>query len=75
MPTPRPKTSAEKVRDYRARMRAKGMRLKQIWVPDPRSLAFAAEAARQSQLIAESPQEAEDQAFVDAISEFGSSSK
>jgi Protein of unknown function (DUF3018) len=67
-PARRAKSSAEKVRAYRARMRAKGMRQIQIWVPDTRSPAFAAEAERQSRLIANSPGEAEDQAFVDAIS-------
>lgn len=63
-------SSRDKVRTYRARMRAKGMKLVQIWVPDVNSPAFKAEARRQSRLIAQSPHEAEDQAFVDAISEF-----
>jgi hypothetical protein len=43
----------------------------QIWVPDVRAPGFAAEAHRQSALAAASPHEAEDQAFVDAISWFG----
>jgi hypothetical protein len=38
-------------------------------VPDTRSRAFAAEAHRQSAAVAASPQAAEDQAFVDAVSE------
>lgn len=42
----------------------------QIWVPDVRAPGFAAEAHRQSALAAASPYEAEDQAFVDAISWF-----
>jgi hypothetical protein len=63
-------TSRDKVRTYRARMRAKGMKLVQFWVPDVNSPAFKAEARRQSRLAAQSPHEAEDQAFVDAISEF-----
>jgi hypothetical protein len=67
-PNPRAKSSAAKVRAHRARMRAKGMRLVQIWVPDTRSPAFAAEAARQSRRVARSAGEKEDQAFVDAIS-------
>jgi Protein of unknown function (DUF3018) len=37
-------------------------------VPDVRSPAFAAEAHRQSLAVATSPQEAEDQAFIDAVS-------
>jgi hypothetical protein len=43
----------------------------QIWVPDVRAPGFAAEAHRQSVLAAGSPHDADDQAFVDAISSFG----
>lgn len=62
--------SKDKVRAHRARLRKQGLRPVQIWVPDVRSKAFAREAARQSRLVAESRYEAEDQAFVDAISEW-----
>ena len=41
----------------------------QIWLPDTSSPEFAAEARRQSLLVARSPQEEEDQAFVDSISD------
>jgi hypothetical protein len=51
-------------------MRAKGMKLVQFWVPDTRSRAFKAEARRDSLLIANSPWDADEQAFVDSISEF-----
>ena len=73
-PASRPKSSSakssrDKVSAYRARLRAQGLRPIQIWVPDTRSKRFAAEAHRQSQLVASSPHEAADQAFVDAISE------
>lgn len=40
----------------------------QIWVPDVRAPQFVAEAHRESAAIAASEQEADDQAFVDAIS-------
>lgn len=40
----------------------------QVWVPDVRSPDFVAAAHRQSAAIAASEQEADDQAFVDAIS-------
>jgi hypothetical protein len=40
----------------------------QIWVPDVRAPEFIAEAHRQSMAIATSESEADDQAFVDAIS-------
>ena len=45
-----------------------GLRPIQIWVPDTRTPGFAKEARRQSLALANSPREAEDQAFIDAIS-------
>jgi hypothetical protein len=65
----RPKSTREKVRAHRARLRAQGLRPIQIWVPDVRSPAFAAEASRQARLVAASSHAREDQLFVDAISE------
>jgi hypothetical protein len=58
----------EKVRAHRQRLRARGLRPIQIWVPDVRSPAFKAEAHRQSLAVASSPNADEDQRFVDAIS-------
>jgi len=66
----RSKSSRDKVRAYRQRMRKRGMKLIQIWVPDPKSPYFASEARRQARLIARSPRENEDQAFIDSISEW-----
>lgn len=57
-----------RVATHRARLRRQGLRPVQIWVPDVRAPGFAAEAHRQSALAATSPHEADDQAFVDAIS-------
>ena len=53
-----------------ARLRAQGMRPIQIWVPDVHSPEFAAEARRQSLLVAQSPEEAEIQAFIDSVYEW-----
>jgi hypothetical protein len=61
-------TSRDKVRAHRARMRKRGFRLVQMWLPDTRTKAFAERAHRASLAIANSPTEAEDQAFVDSIS-------
>ena len=47
----------EHVRRYRERMRAKGFRAVQLWVPDTRSPEFAAECRRQSLLVANDPAE------------------
>jgi hypothetical protein len=66
----RTKSSREKVRAYRKRMRAKGLRLVQMWLPDTRTPEFAAEAHRQSLLASTSPFAAEDQAWVDSISDW-----
>jgi hypothetical protein len=61
-------TARDRVREHRRRLRARGLRPVQIWVPDVRASEFVAEAHRQSAAIAQSEQEADDQAFVDAIS-------
>jgi len=58
-----------KVRAWRERMRARGLRPVQVWVPDTRSPNFPAEAHRQSRRVAESAQAGADQAFIDAITE------
>ncbi len=64
------RSSREKVRRYRERMRAKGLRPIQIWVPDTRPKSFAEEARRQSAAVARSDLAQQDQAFVDAVSEW-----
>lgn len=71
MPTTRRlKTSRETVQARRSRLKQEELHSVQIGVPDVRSPEFAAEAHRQSLAVARSPHEAEDQAFVDAISEW-----
>lgn len=65
------KSTRDKVRAYRDRMRRQGLRPIQIWVPDVRSPEFAKEAHRQSLAVARSPQEKDDQAFIDSISDWG----
>ena len=61
--------SRDKVRAYRERMRARGLRPIQIWVPDTRTAAFRSEAHRQSLAVARSALAREDQAYIDAISD------
>jgi hypothetical protein len=70
MPTTRPLKSRDKVRAHRDRLRRRGLRPIQIWVPDVRSRTFAREAHRQSLLVASDALEREDQDFVDAVSEW-----
>jgi hypothetical protein len=65
---PKRLSSRDKVRAHRKRLRARGLRPIQIWVPDIRTAAFRAEAHRQSQIVARSPHAQRDQDFIDAIS-------
>lgn len=67
----RPKPSRVKVGEHRARLRAQGLRPIQIWVPDVRAPSFQAEARRQSLAVATSAHAGADQAFIDAVSEWG----
>ncbi|MGH2896508.1 MAG: antitoxin MazE family protein [Solirubrobacteraceae bacterium] len=61
-------STRDRVRQHRDRLRRQGLRPVQIWVPDVRAPEFIAEAHRQSAAIAASEAEADDQAFVDAVS-------
>jgi Protein of unknown function (DUF3018) len=61
--------TAIRVRAHRERLRAQGLRPIQIWVPDVRSPQFAEQAHHQSLAIASSRQEADDQAFIDALAD------
>lgn len=71
-PSSKVKSSRDKVRSHRARLRKDGLRPIQIWVPDVRSRSFALEAHRQSLAVANSPHAKADQAFIDAISAWDS---
>lgn len=55
----------ERMRSYRVRQRAAGLRLIQLWVPDTRSPDFAAECRRQSRLLRGDPAEAEALEFIE----------
>jgi len=46
-----------RMRRYRARLQAQGLRPVQIWVPDARRPGFAEECRRQSRLVAGDPLE------------------
>ena len=61
-------SSREKVRAHRKRLRARGLRPIQLWLPDTRTARFKAEAHRQSQVVARSPYAIWDQDLIDAIS-------
>ena len=61
-------TSTQRASEYRQRMRERGFRPVQIWVPDVRSAAFAAAARRESRKLATADRRSDDMAFVEAIS-------
>jgi surfactin synthase thioesterase subunit len=65
------KSSRDKVKAHRQRLRQQGLRPIQIWVPDMRSPAFVTEAHRQSLAVAKGPHAKEDQDFIDAVSDWG----
>jgi hypothetical protein len=50
--TKRKPTVAQRVAKHRAALKAKGMRLVQIWVPDPDNPNFIKEARREMRLLA-----------------------
>jgi len=60
-----------KVSEYRARLRAQGLRPIQFWVPDTRNQVFREEAHRQSMAVANSSQAGADQDFIDSVSDWG----
>ena len=61
------KPSRDKVRAHRQRLRERGLRPIQLWVPDTRAPSFGEEAHRQCVAVAESSWAAEDQDSVEAI--------
>jgi hypothetical protein len=65
---PKRLSSRDKVRAHRKRLRARGLRPIQVWVPDTRTAAFTVEAHRQSLVVAQSPHARQDQDFIDMIS-------
>lgn len=67
----RSKSSRDKVRAHRKRLRQQGLRPIEIWVADMRSPAFVAEAHKQSLAVARSPHAGRDQEFIDSISDWG----
>lgn len=58
----------ERVSDHRRRMRERGYRPVQMWVPDVRTAQFVAEARRQAALVAEQDAGCDDQDFIEAVS-------
>jgi Protein of unknown function (DUF3018) len=62
---------SDKMRAYRARLRAAGLRPLQIWVPDTRAPRLAKEARRQSLLASSRTSEQKVAAFIDDVADLG----
>ncbi|HVR91036.1 MAG TPA: antitoxin MazE family protein [Novosphingobium sp.] len=65
-----PIPNAERVAKRRAALRAQGLRPRQFWLPDAKDPAWREEMRRQALAIANSPGEADDQAFIDSITDW-----
>jgi len=61
----KPVKVSERMRSYRTRKQAAGLRLIQLWVPDTRSRRFAAECRRQCRLVAGDAAEADALEFIE----------
>jgi hypothetical protein len=66
--TASPLEANRKMRQYRARMKEKGLRAVQIWVPDTRSPAIAAALRRQSLAASATPDEKDVLDFLEDVS-------
>lgn len=63
---PRPKTAQERMTARRKRLRAQGLRPVQHWVPDLRNPRVRADLRRQGRLLAQHPENAEIDAWIEA---------
>lgn len=62
------RSSRDKVRLHRERLRSQGLRPVQIWVPDVRARSFISAARKQSKVVAGSRMARADEGFIDAVS-------
>jgi len=58
----------ERVSEHRRRMRERGYRPVQLWVPDVRAPEFAAEARRQARAVAAAERHGDAQEFIESVS-------
>ena len=65
-----PKTAKERMSARRKRLRAQGLRPVQFWVPDLRDPRVRADLRRQGRLLAKHPENAEIDAWIEAVSDF-----
>jgi hypothetical protein len=63
------KTSRDRVREHRARLRAQGLRPVQFWLSDVNSTEFAERARRECEALNSSPNAEKDLAWVDSVAD------
>jgi hypothetical protein len=63
----KPKTAQQRMAARRARLRAQGLRPVQYWVPDLRDPTVLADLRRQARLLAQHPENAEIDAWIEAL--------
>lgn len=68
-----PLSAREAMRSYRARMKERGLRSIQIWIPDTRSQEVADEMRRQSLLVSQDEEESEVLDFLENVSAWDAS--
>ena len=64
-----PAGGPDKFQRYRASKKAAGMKLVRLWMPDPRTPGFAAEAERQARLLRGAQEEVDALDFIEAAAE------
>ncbi|MBI4984612.1 MAG: antitoxin MazE family protein [Rhodocyclales bacterium] len=62
--------TAPRMKLYRERLRAAGLRPIQLWVPDTRAPGFVAECRKQSAALAGDKAEAEAASFIEAVGDW-----
>ena len=65
--TKHPKSARERMSARRKRLRAQGLRPVQHWVPDLRDPRVLADLRRQGRLLAQHPENAEIDAWIEAV--------
>jgi len=67
---PTPRDGLSKFQRYRQQKRLRGMKLVRLWIPDPQSPEFAAEAKRQGLRLRGRTEETEALAFIGSAFEW-----
>ena len=70
-----PANSSDKFQRYRASKKAAGMKLVRLWISDPRTPGFEAEAERQANLLRGAPEEVDALDFIAVAADGGDAAR